>query len=313
LGNCVFRKIPAKWSDPIAGLVIGIVLLWNGGVSATAASSSLRLTWSYKSNNTHAGFIIERKTGTKSAFTTLSLATADARSYVDRTVTSGTNYCYRVAAYNDAGSSPYTPQACAVAPAPVLRTLTVTKAGAGTGTVTSSPSGITCGTDCSQTYAGGTTVALSASPDARMLFRGWSGACAGTAPCTVIMDASKSVTATFVPNVLPPVTFTATDNVATEADLPPAAFRFTRTGLLTSAFMVYPTVTGSAIAGADYVSLGSSVSFPAGASNVTKPVTPLQDLFSREGAETVVVTLVQKCDLRRGRPGSALVTIESDD
>ena len=31
--------------------------------------------------------------------------------------------------------------------------LTVTKAGAGTGTVTSSPTGINCGTDCSESYS----------------------------------------------------------------------------------------------------------------------------------------------------------------
>jgi Divergent InlB B-repeat domain/WD40-like Beta Propeller Repeat len=75
--------------------------------------------------------------------------------------------------------------------------LTVNKAGSGGGTVTSSPAGIDCGADCSEPYDEGTTVTLTASPDSTSAFGGWSGACAGTGSCTVTMNASKSVTATF--------------------------------------------------------------------------------------------------------------------
>jgi Divergent InlB B-repeat domain/WD40-like Beta Propeller Repeat len=75
--------------------------------------------------------------------------------------------------------------------------LTVTKAGSGNGTVTSSPAGIDCGPDCSEPYDEGTTVTLTANPDATSTFAGWSGACNGTGSCTVTMNASKSVTATF--------------------------------------------------------------------------------------------------------------------
>jgi uncharacterized repeat protein (TIGR02543 family) len=77
--------------------------------------------------------------------------------------------------------------------------LTVTKAGDGTGTVTSSPAGIACGADCSESYSAGKRVSLSARADTNSLFTGWSGACSGTSStCTVTMDAAKSVTATFV-------------------------------------------------------------------------------------------------------------------
>ena len=75
--------------------------------------------------------------------------------------------------------------------------LTVTKGGTGSGTVTSSPSGINCGSDCSEAYNAGTPVTLTASPDTSSAFAGWSGACTGTGTCPVTMDAAKSVTATF--------------------------------------------------------------------------------------------------------------------
>jgi hypothetical protein len=77
------------------------------------------------------------------------------------------------------------------------RTLTVSKSGTGGGTVTSSPSGINCGSTCSAQFTQGTIVTLTASPDANSYFAGWSGACSGTGSCSVTMDANKSVTAMF--------------------------------------------------------------------------------------------------------------------
>jgi len=75
--------------------------------------------------------------------------------------------------------------------------LTVTKAGAGSGTVTSSPSGINCGSICSANYSSGTSVTLTAATASGSTFGGWSGACSGTGACTVSMTAARSVTATF--------------------------------------------------------------------------------------------------------------------
>ena len=78
--------------------------------------------------------------------------------------------------------------------------LTVTKDGAGTGTVISNPVGISCGSDCNESYPGGTTVTLAASPGANSDFGGWSGSgCTGIGTCTVTMDAAKTVTASFTP------------------------------------------------------------------------------------------------------------------
>src|ERR1043165_7760453 len=84
------------------------------------------------------------------------------------------------------------------------RVLSVSRAGTGTGTVTISPAGINCGATCSSIYTDGAVVTLTATPDATAAFAGWSGDCTGTGPCTVTMDANKSVTATF--NFAPPPT-----------------------------------------------------------------------------------------------------------
>jgi hypothetical protein len=77
-------------------------------------------------------------------------------------------------------------------------TLSVTKAGTGSGTVTSNPAGINCGSNCSETYNYNTSVTLNATAATGSTFTGWSGAgCSGTGTCTVIMEAAKSVTASF--------------------------------------------------------------------------------------------------------------------
>ena len=85
--------------------------------------------------------------------------------------------------------------------------LTITRTGLGTGTVTSSPAGIVCGATCTATFAVGTPVVLTASPDAGSVFPGWtSGGCSGTGSCTVTMDTARTIAVTFSP--APPTDFT---------------------------------------------------------------------------------------------------------
>jgi hypothetical protein len=74
--------------------------------------------------------------------------------------------------------------------------LSVEKSGTGTGTVTSSPAGIDCGTDCSESYMDGTQVTLTPSANSDSLFVGWSGD-TDCSDGTVTMDAARSCTATF--------------------------------------------------------------------------------------------------------------------
>ena len=75
-------------------------------------------------------------------------------------------------------------------------TLTVSKGGNGNGTITAN--GINCPGDCTESYASGDGIALTANAAADSTFTGWSGDASGSAsPVTVTMNAAKSVTANF--------------------------------------------------------------------------------------------------------------------
>jgi uncharacterized repeat protein (TIGR02543 family) len=72
----------------------------------------------------------------------------------------------------------------------------------GSGTVTSAPSGINCGTNCSASYASGTKVTLTASAATGYSFSGWGGACNGTSvTCMLSITAARRVTTAFSQNV----------------------------------------------------------------------------------------------------------------
>ena len=72
----------------------------------------------------------------------------------------------------------------------------------GGGTVTSSPSGISCGSTCSASFATGSQVTLNEAPGNGYIFSGWGGACSGIGSCVVTMSAPESVTATFTQEAL---------------------------------------------------------------------------------------------------------------
>lgn len=76
-------------------------------------------------------------------------------------------------------------------------TLTVSTLGDGSGTITSQPTGIECGATCTAVYPSGTSVTLFALPSINALFTGWGGACQGTGPCVLALDAATTVTARF--------------------------------------------------------------------------------------------------------------------
>ena len=81
--------------------------------------------------------------------------------------------------------------------------LDVSLGGSGSGKVSSTPAGIDCAagsteSDCTEIYADGTVVTLTASADSGSIFAGWNGACTNTAgDCVVTMTQVQTVTATF--------------------------------------------------------------------------------------------------------------------
>jgi hypothetical protein len=76
--------------------------------------------------------------------------------------------------------------------------ITVGKTGTGSGTVTSSPTGINCGSTCYSPFDNSTVVTLTAVAATGSTFTGWSGSgCSGTGTCVVTVDGGKSVSAAF--------------------------------------------------------------------------------------------------------------------
>jgi alpha-tubulin suppressor-like RCC1 family protein len=163
--------------------------------------------------------------------------------------------------------------------------LSVGKSGTGGGTVGSNPAGIGCGADCTESYASGTVVTLTATPDTGSVFGGWSGGgCAGTGNCVITLGAATSVTATF--NLVP--------------DAAPDAFSFVpQTGVSPGA-----TVTSNAITPAGYnytapiyvingeYSIGCSGSFTSTVGNINPGQSVcVRHLASASPGATVTTTL----------------------
>jgi hypothetical protein len=79
-------------------------------------------------------------------------------------------------------------------------TLTVDFAGGGTGSVLSNPSGISCATNCSASFASGSVVNVTATPNSGSTFGSWGGCDSSSAqnPCIInSLTADRTVTVTF--------------------------------------------------------------------------------------------------------------------
>lgn len=77
----------------------------------------------------------------------------------------------------------------------LIRPISVSTAGTGTGTITSSPTGISCGTECDTTMDFGSDVALTASPNADSRFVEWSSGPCGSSTEPVCEFQIESVNA----------------------------------------------------------------------------------------------------------------------
>jgi hypothetical protein len=111
--------------------------------------------------------------------------------------------------------------------------VTVTTSGAGSGHVTSTPPLINCPSTCSDGFLFGTTVDLTATPDAGAYFAGWTGRCAGQpAVCGLVVELTGNTTnavfgfgsppPTSAPTVKPSTSPRPTARTATPAPSKPA-------------------------------------------------------------------------------------------
>jgi hypothetical protein len=89
-------------------------------------------------------------------------------------------------------------------------------------------------------------------------------------------------------------------------------FTFTRTGSTATALTVNYTVGGTATAGGDYASIGTTVTFGVGAATAVQTVSVMDDALV-EGDETVMLILGSASGYTVGSPSVATVNIKDDD
>lgn len=83
-----------------------------GDLTVTAISSSqINITWNDRSDNEQ-GFILERSMNNNSNFTAIATIDRNNTSYADRNLRYNTTYCYRINAFNQAGNSSFSNEAC---------------------------------------------------------------------------------------------------------------------------------------------------------------------------------------------------------
>ncbi|MBD3240787.1 MAG: DNRLRE domain-containing protein [Chitinivibrionales bacterium] len=161
------------------------------GCDASASSySSVGLSWTDNASN-ETGFKIYRSLSQSSGYTQVGTVGENVTTWSDNNLSASTTYHYRVYSYNTAGnSSDYCGCSATTSAAPTYA-LTTTVSPSGAGSVTRSPN--------QSSYTQGTTVSLTANANSGFRFQEWSGSASGTSnPIDVVMNAQKSVTATFV-------------------------------------------------------------------------------------------------------------------
>jgi len=127
-------------------------------------------------------------------------------------------------------------------------------------------------------------------------------------------DDGVSDTDTVVVTVSPAnqVTVTASTPQATEAGTVAGVFTVTRSGDTSLPLTVQYTIAGTALAGADYVSLPGTVTIEAASTTATVSVVPIDDT-AYESNESVILTLVANAAYTIAAPSTGTVTVVSND
>lgn len=100
------------WLLPILLLLAG----WWGIIASNAATpvtQDIQISWTASAPNPATGYRVERKIGAGGTYAQVGAdLSAATLSYIDKNLTFGTNYCYRVTGLGAAGNSAPTPDAC---------------------------------------------------------------------------------------------------------------------------------------------------------------------------------------------------------
>lgn len=198
-GRCAF--FCAKFVKAVIGsnvrclsvFVVAATLLFSSAMSAYSAQATL--SWDAVTASNVAGYKLHY--GKVPGTYTNSIDSGKTTSLTVNDLAEGEIYYFASTAYDSAGNqSEYSNEVSKSLPSTIQYSLMIAQNGTGSGTVTGS--GINCGSVCTNGYAPGTAVTLTATPASGSSFAGWSGGgCSGTGSCTTTMNASTSITATF--------------------------------------------------------------------------------------------------------------------
>ena len=172
-------------------------LVWLSLVASPSLTmgAQLTLTWNDSAGN-ESGYRVERKIGSGGSYSEIAVLGANTTGYTDPNLAASTTYCYRVRAFNAAGVSGYSNEACAATAQSTLN-LTVTKLG---------PERIRLELArwhqlrkrLYESFRAGPFATRTVTPNSGSRFDGWSGGgCAGSGPCTLSGNGSPMIRATF--------------------------------------------------------------------------------------------------------------------
>ena len=106
-------------------VVLVCLTLALAALARSADAAQLAMSWTDNASDED-GFLVERRAFTGGAFRQVAALGPNVVGHLDSTVQAGSGYCYRVRAFNLAGMSPYTNEACGTATGTAAVPLSVT-------------------------------------------------------------------------------------------------------------------------------------------------------------------------------------------